>query len=84
MLTNNGVHHDGLSAPQNISSFQESSMYPVTVRNSTVPFRNLVEEFFGESAWPEVFSETATRRFSPALDLQEDETTYQLQVELPG
>ena len=59
-------------------------MYPVTVRNSTVPFRNLMEEFFGESTWPEVFRETATRRFSPALDLQEDETTYQLQVELPG
>ena len=59
-------------------------MYPATVRNSTVPFRNLMEGFFGESAWPEIFSETATRRFSPALDLQEDETTYQLQVELPG
>ena len=59
-------------------------MYPVTVRNSTVPFRNLMEELFGESAGTEVFSETATRRFSPALDLQEDETTYQLQVELPG
>ena len=59
-------------------------MYPVTVRNSNVTFRNLMEEFFGESAWPEVFGETAIRRFSPALDLQEDETIYQLQVELPG
>ena len=59
-------------------------MYPVTVRNRTVPFRNLMEEFFGESTWPEVFGETGKRRFSPALDLQEDETTYQLQVELPG
>ena len=59
-------------------------MYPITVRNSTVPLRNFMEEFFGESAWPEVFGEAGTRRFSPALDLQEDETTYQLQVELPG
>ena len=84
MLTNNGAYQDGLDAPQNISFFQENSMYPVTVRNSTVPFRNLMEEFFGESAWPEVFGETAIRRFSPALDLQEDETPYQLQVELPG
>ena len=59
-------------------------MYPITVRNSTIPLRNLMEEFFGESAWPETFGEKGTRRFSPALDLQEDETTYQLQVELPG
>ena len=45
-------------------------MYPVTVRNRTVPFRNLMEEFFGESTWPEVFGETGKRRFSPVLDLQ--------------
>jgi HSP20 family protein len=59
-------------------------MYPVTVLNSNVPFRNFIEEFFSESTWPEVFGETGARRFFPALDLQEDETTYQLQVELPG
>jgi HSP20 family protein len=59
-------------------------MYPITVLNSNVPFRNFIEEFFSESAWPEVFGETGARRFFPALDLQEDETTYQLQVELPG
>lgn len=59
-------------------------MYPVQTRNNNLPFRNLLDELFGESVWPEYFGEMTTQRFLPALDLQEDEASYQLQVELPG